>query len=176
MKKIDPGQTIAILANVGVIAGIVFLAFEINQNTQAVQSASFQGYTDSTIDWLSDLTNDGELAEIWFRYSSGADDLDDVDFMRASMQLRKQWYRFQNAYSQWRRGSLSEGDWEVSKLLMCREPVEGGSAALRTEEAAGVVGRIRRESWPRQRPYFNQEFIAFVEGDDCWSLASDSSQ
>ena len=32
MKKIDLGQTITILANVGVIAGIVFLAFELRQN------------------------------------------------------------------------------------------------------------------------------------------------
>ena len=32
MKKIDLGKTIQILANIGVIAGIVFLAFEIRQN------------------------------------------------------------------------------------------------------------------------------------------------
>ncbi len=32
MKKIDLGQTITILANVGVIAGIVFLAVELRQN------------------------------------------------------------------------------------------------------------------------------------------------
>ncbi len=34
MKKIDLGQTIGILANVGVIAGIVFLGFELRQNNQ----------------------------------------------------------------------------------------------------------------------------------------------
>lgn len=34
MKKIDLGQTITILANVGVIAGIVFLGIELNQNTR----------------------------------------------------------------------------------------------------------------------------------------------
>ena len=34
MKKIDLGQTIGILANVGVIAGIVFLGFELQQNNR----------------------------------------------------------------------------------------------------------------------------------------------
>ena len=34
MKKIDLGQTITILANVGVIAGIVFLAIELRQNNE----------------------------------------------------------------------------------------------------------------------------------------------
>jgi hypothetical protein len=32
MKKIGLAQTISILANIGVIAGIVFLAVEIDQN------------------------------------------------------------------------------------------------------------------------------------------------
>ena len=36
MKKIDLGQTIAILANLGVIAGIVFLAIEVRQNSEAL--------------------------------------------------------------------------------------------------------------------------------------------
>ena len=36
MKKIDLGQTISILANFGVIAGIVFLAVEIGQNQRAL--------------------------------------------------------------------------------------------------------------------------------------------
>ena len=36
MKKIDLGQVITILANLGVIAGIVFLAFELQQNNEAL--------------------------------------------------------------------------------------------------------------------------------------------
>ena len=39
--KIDLGQTIGILANAGVIAGIAFLALEIQQNT-AVQEAQMR--------------------------------------------------------------------------------------------------------------------------------------
>lgn len=34
MKKFDIGQTIGILANIGVIAGIVFLALELRQNNE----------------------------------------------------------------------------------------------------------------------------------------------
>jgi len=34
LKKLDLGQTITILANVGVIAGIVFLAIELRQNNE----------------------------------------------------------------------------------------------------------------------------------------------
>ena len=38
MKKIDLGQTVSILANIGVIAGIAFLGFELNQNNALLES------------------------------------------------------------------------------------------------------------------------------------------
>jgi hypothetical protein len=48
MKKIDLGQTFGILANIGVIAGIVFLATEIRQNTDAIRSATIQAISDQS--------------------------------------------------------------------------------------------------------------------------------
>ena len=42
MKKLDLGQTISILANVGVLAGIVILIIEIDQNNDAL---TFQART-----------------------------------------------------------------------------------------------------------------------------------
>lgn len=42
MKKIDLGQTVSILANIGVIAGIVFLGVEIRQNTRSQEASSYQ--------------------------------------------------------------------------------------------------------------------------------------
>ena len=44
MKKIDVGQAIGILANIGVLGGVVFLAVELRQNTQAVQLSSAEGF------------------------------------------------------------------------------------------------------------------------------------
>ena len=40
MKKIDLGQTLSILANVGVISGIVFLGYELRQNNQILGAES----------------------------------------------------------------------------------------------------------------------------------------
>ena len=40
MKKLDLGQTITILANVGVVAGIVFLGLELRQNNQFLGAES----------------------------------------------------------------------------------------------------------------------------------------
>lgn len=46
MKKLDLGQTLGILANVGVIAGIVFLGVELRQNNELlVAQASFARFS-----------------------------------------------------------------------------------------------------------------------------------
>jgi hypothetical protein len=42
MRKIDLGQGIQILANVGVIASIVFLAVQVRQTNRAVMGAAYQ--------------------------------------------------------------------------------------------------------------------------------------
>jgi hypothetical protein len=38
MKKLDLGQTLGVLANAGVIAGIVFLAVELQQNNELLEA------------------------------------------------------------------------------------------------------------------------------------------
>jgi len=50
MKKIDLGQTIQILANVGVIAGIVFLAVELDQNSDQMTAQTRNNVAQSVID------------------------------------------------------------------------------------------------------------------------------
>ena len=54
MKKIDLGQPLAIVANLGVIAGIAFLAYEMRQNTVAI--------TGSTLNALSEQSR--QLADV----------------------------------------------------------------------------------------------------------------
>jgi len=42
MKKIDLGQSITLLANIGVIVGIIFLAVELRQNTNVARGNAIQ--------------------------------------------------------------------------------------------------------------------------------------
>ena len=55
MKKIDLGQTLNTLANVGVIAGIVFLAFELRQNNQYMAEESRYGQLQNRIEMNRDM-------------------------------------------------------------------------------------------------------------------------
>jgi hypothetical protein len=106
MKKIDLGQTISILANLGVIAGIVFLGYEISQNTDAIRSATIQAIADQSYDNSLTFVDNSELraARRAARANSLTDDQQDqLDYMY-SASLRIQ----QNRYLQARLGILDE--------------------------------------------------------------------
>ena len=51
MKKIDLGQIFTIIANVGVIAGIVFVALEVRQTRDAVLGATYLARASAQEDW-----------------------------------------------------------------------------------------------------------------------------
>jgi len=69
--KIDLGQSLSILANVGVIAGIIFLALELRQNNQfAAAEAQATRYM-AAVEAFSITAENGELAEILLK--SGTD-------------------------------------------------------------------------------------------------------
>jgi len=64
MKKIDVGQAAGILANLGVIAGIVFLAVEIGQNNELMRAAARDAQNERIQDYVEQVYMVPGLAEI----------------------------------------------------------------------------------------------------------------
>jgi len=71
MKKIDLGQTISVVANIGVIAGIVFLGYELRQTQMAIQSQAFQARALDAMDWDLEMAKDENLRKIQYQLDSG---------------------------------------------------------------------------------------------------------
>jgi hypothetical protein len=88
MKKIDLGQGLTILANVGVIVGIGFLALQIRNDAAQGGMEAVQSMESSFIDWQLSIAKDPVMAEI---YANGLDDYDslpDRDKVRFDMLIR----------------------------------------------------------------------------------------
>ncbi len=83
MKKIDLGQTITILAKLGVIGGIVFLAFEVRQNTAQMRAeAAYSVHQD--VQRLNEaLYQDRDLVDLINRAEQSFESLDLIDRRRA---------------------------------------------------------------------------------------------
>jgi hypothetical protein len=67
MKKIDLGQTIGILANVGVIAGIVVLIVEINQNEESLYEDRLETSLVLFNDFREFVSQSEEMTDIWMK-------------------------------------------------------------------------------------------------------------
>jgi len=79
LKQLDYGQAVTLLANIGIIAGIVFLAIEIQQNTGAIRSQASLGINDSLARMNAAIYQDSELADILIRGRESLSNLDPVE-------------------------------------------------------------------------------------------------
>jgi hypothetical protein len=149
MKKFDLGQALHILANLGVIAGIAFLAFELRQNTVAVRSEASQGLQDQ---WslVNAMLLEDDMASIFAQGMANPSSLDETDYGKFSTWWLNALDGFENAYYQARNGvydaSRAEGLWRILRAHL---------------SAPGF-----REYWEAQGQHIvSTEFRDFVESD-----------
>ena len=86
MKKIDIGQTITILANIGVITGIIFLGFELRQNNQIlIAQASYTQFSVERERRDRHIANVGGITDIMQKSKAGIPLNEDENFRRNLM-------------------------------------------------------------------------------------------
>ncbi len=138
-------QWLTLLANVGVLLGIAFLAFEVQQNTTAIQSQTratvFSGvqeelwknmeYTDVTLNMLSSRQNLSPEEKVRFDA-----------WMMASMKARE------FAWLEFRSGNFDPIQWEQEQIVISL-----------------VLGCSRCRDWWKKlgRLGFNPEFVAITD-------------
>jgi len=84
MKKIELGQTLTILANAAVLGGLIFLAFEIRQNTSEMRTAAAYSVHQDVQSLNRDLYSDPEFADLIMRGEQSWSSLDPVEQRRVT--------------------------------------------------------------------------------------------
>ena len=75
MKKPDFTQLANTLANIGVIAGILFLAYELRQNTHAIRGTTVQAIADQSLNTVLAGVENPELRESYLRVGQGLENM-----------------------------------------------------------------------------------------------------
>jgi hypothetical protein len=70
MKKIDLGQTIQLLANVGVVGGLIFVGLQLRQDRELAAIEGVAIAQASRTSWAA-LISDGDNSQVWFRGLNG---------------------------------------------------------------------------------------------------------
>ena len=100
MKKIDAGQAITILANLGVIGGLIFVGLQLRQELDIAQANRVQVYSDSLRAW-TELVVDN--AELWTRGLGGESLSAEEETAFEAMARSRQ----NILYTQWRSANLT---------------------------------------------------------------------
>ena len=138
---------LTLLANIGVLAGIIFVALEIQQNTSAIQATAIQESTEVARANIMAMVNDPSLIEL---RSKDIGELTDLERQRASWLARSFWLSMQGLYRQWSLGVLPEEEWGVWFDIICANAIRDN----------GISGR---EFWLRQKSQLIPSFERYVD-------------
>jgi hypothetical protein len=146
MKKIDLGQAVTILANIGVIAGIVFLVIEIRQNTTATQLMASESHMTGIIGQNDLIVANPQLAEVLSRAIAG-EDLSPAENIQVTNLMGSRLLAWQNTYLQYSRDAIPQD-------------VMDGFDQMMLDWMDGFALFI--EYWESRTQRFSPEFVAHV--------------
>ena len=107
MKKLDSGQIVTLLANVGVIAGIVFLALEIQQNNALLSAQARTSRVEIQTNFQGTVYENAELAEIITRASAN-DELTEAEELRLRWLGQRLLTSLQFVFGEYQQGMIDE--------------------------------------------------------------------
>lgn len=127
MKKIEIGQALHILANVGVIAGILLLAYELDQNRQMAATQTRNELQQGLVDMLLVPADNMQLADVIVRANRG-EDLSPSEVLMYRLRSEAVFRYWENVHYQNRQGMYDQS--EFSKHLQAMETVLARNAGL----------------------------------------------
>ena len=147
MEKTKLNSWLTLLANFGVVVGLVLLIVELRQNTAMMESQIHQSRTEAAQSEQQAVFNSDYMPQILLKVQSG-DSLTAEELQRYVTYFRAFNRNMDNQLWQYRRGLLGENI-PRSVRGAVREVV-GGSP-------------LSRELWERTKDSYTDQYIAFVE-------------
>ena len=149
MKKFDRGQTLNTLANVGVIAGIIFLAYELNQNNEFLELEAKATRVQITLDGWERIASDPALIALMMK-----DRNEEVLTATEEMQLNAYWM-----------GYFIRREWQFENVAERLD--QQTKSFLRLYQAYGSMRRVWEGAGDGAvsagKDNFSPEFVAYIE-------------
>ena len=105
------GALAEVVAALSVVISLIYVGFQIRQNTGAVRSATAQAVHDNHAAWYINLSNDASLNALVIKGLKDYSALDEVEKARFIDIFMAFSSYSQNAFYQWREGALSPQPW-----------------------------------------------------------------
>ena len=151
MNTENLNRWLTLCANIGVVIGIIFLALELQQNNellesqaQETQALSIQTATTLDQDFLLVIAADPALAKTWHAYLRTPDTLTEVERRQGSFLMASLLRRLEGVYLQKRLGSISEEGWNSRQPLFIGIAHSPGYSAYLESDSGVFIGEELR--------------------------------
>ena len=108
-----------LITSVAVVVSLIYLALEVRQNTRAIEGSAFQELIHASDASLLVVAGDSVLADIQLRGNGDFQSLTPNEQLRYVMLTRVYWRNWENAFLQYQRGLIGEGEWGLYRTLAC---------------------------------------------------------
>ncbi len=118
MKTSVLTEWLSLAANLGVIAGIVFLGIEIQQNTAVTRSAASQEISNASVEFFMRVAENSDLARVVMVATEDPSKLSEVEITQYEYLTGAVFMIMEGAYKQYRLGFLPKAGWEPYEELI----------------------------------------------------------
>ena len=143
----DLGSLGEFVAAIATLATLIYLAFQIRQNTREAQAASRNLVSQSFVDFAYHVSRDFEITKLMRRALIDPESLDDDETFRFDCIIAALFQSFEAAFAQWQRRVLTDDDWQKWVVLIRQYMAQSGV----------------RQFWSRGAASFNPAFRLYVE-------------
>lgn len=113
MKKFEWTQSIAIVANVGVLLGFVFLAIEIRDSRITILAQTHDSVADGFLALNLATITEPEIGITFQKGLCAPEELTDLEAIRFSMHMRALFNQFRRIYRLYEQGLLDDPAWRL---------------------------------------------------------------
>ena len=145
MNSDSLNKWLSLAANLGVFAGLILVAFEINQSGKHLELAASADGVDNFTQAMETLVQDEDLSRLIYRAEQSFDDLDDFEKWRVA--------RYLDGYM-----SMSEQDYLVYREIH----IAGGDAAFEDDMREYMRLPMYRDYWLQSQARHGTDFQMFV--------------
>ena len=150
MKLSKLNESLTLIANLGVIAGIIFLAVEVQLNTNMMRAQTRDAVTGKQLEWYAVIAGDSETMDVYFRGINSPEDIDpnSSDQTRFNMLMIGNFRIWENEWYQFKQGLFDQDEFDPR--------LEVWSRMLRQNKGLSNV-------WKDQRLNYSPEFREQVD-------------
>lgn len=141
------GALAELVGATGVIASLIFVGFQVRQNTRSVRAATYDSLVRSNGQWLDSIIQDAHLASGFEHVVESWDTVDEADRPRLMYLMTQLFRHWENAFFQHRQGTLETTLWETWEAII-----------LSYFHQPGV-----QQWWQLRRHAYSLEFRDFLE-------------